>query len=263
MKFIIRDDDLNYFSKPADITHWYSDIFAQNIPVGFAAIPFVTPTSDVYTNDLHISTDSAVEYPIGKNAELVSYVKNNPLIEIIQHGCTHQTNNRIFEYQQKKDLYADTLRGKKELEHAFERSVHVFSPPHDWIGVHGIYAIEQCGLHLLRGRGTGLRNIIVRMNYIRIFFVMFWFKFCHAFKKNIPVYPFVLDFGLHKEMCSYRLEDEDLFYGLEYTHKNKGDFVVVTHLHFYTKEKKDRLLALIKKAREYNVEFSYPYTLFT
>jgi hypothetical protein len=48
MKFVIRDDDLNYFSKPSDIAEWYKDIFAQGIPVGFAVIPFVKPTSDVY-----------------------------------------------------------------------------------------------------------------------------------------------------------------------------------------------------------------------
>jgi hypothetical protein len=260
MKFVIRDDDLNYFSKPSDIDRWYADIFAENIPVGFSTIPFVKPVSDVYTSNA--STENK-ECPISANIELVAHVKNQPLIEILQHGTTHETENGIFEYQKDNGLIDDTQRGKEELQKAFgEKFQNVFVPPHDWIGNHGIRAIEAANENIIRGRGAGLRNMIMRRHYLVIFFRMVWFKLTHFLTGIIPAYPFVLNFGKHKEACSYRLDDTDVFNGLAYAHKKNGIFVVVTHLHALTNEKKERLRQLINKARGYNAEYVYPHELF-
>jgi hypothetical protein len=117
-------------------------------------------------------------------------------------------------------------------------------------------------MDIIRGRGAGLRNWIVRWSYLRIFFMMLSFRLVHAFRTTFPAYPFVLDFGKHKEACSYRLEDTDVFDGLAYAKEKDGIFVVVTHLHFYTDEKKKRLLEVIEKAREYGAEFVLPSALF-
>jgi hypothetical protein len=99
MKFVIRDDDLNYFSTPADVERWYADIFAAGITVGFSTIPFVKPVSDVYPKDI---PPSDAEYPVSRNAALVEYVRNNERIEILQHGTTHETvlkgQRKVFEY---------------------------------------------------------------------------------------------------------------------------------------------------------------------
>ena len=260
MKFVIRDDDLNYFSKPADIERWYADIFADNILIRFSAIPFVKPRSDVYTADIQ---NEEGEYPISANTELVAYVKSNPLIEILQHGTTHETENGISEYRKNIGLIEDTRRGKEELEKAFgEKFKNIFVPPHDWIGSHGIYAIEAAKLDVIRGRGAGLRNWIPRWAYLRIFFKMLGYRLFHLGKNKVPAYPHVLDFGKHKEVCSYRLEDTDIFDGLTYAQRKNGIFIVVAHLHHYTAEKKERLMQLIEKAREYDAEFVAPSALF-
>ena len=259
MKFIIRDDDLNYFSKPADIERWYTDLFAERIPVGFSTIPFVTPKSDVYTGDTVPGGD---EYPVSMNAELISYVKEHPLMEILQHGTTHETVDGIYEYQNSGIEHDKTARGRAELERAFDRSVRIFVPPHDWIGSKGIHSVEAAGMDIIRGRGAGLRNVVVRWEYLVVFAKALAHKLLHASKGKVPAYPYVLDFGKHREACSYRLEDEDVFEGLEYTHQKDGIFVVVTHLHFYTDEKKDRLCALIEKARSLDASFVPPSALF-
>lgn len=259
MQFVIRDDDLNYFSKPADIERWYADIFAKHIPVGFSTIPFVKPTSDVYTAGTQTEEK---EYPISRNTELVAYVKNQPLIEILQHGTTHETKNG-YEYSKTSGLVDDTRRGKEELQNTFGTQFqNIFVPPHDWIGNHGVRAIESVHMNIIRGRGAGLRNWIPRFAYLRIFFMMLAFRLAYAFKATFPAYPYVLDFGKHKEVCSYRLEDTDVFDGLAYAKRRGGIFVVVTHLHFFTDEKKRRLLDLIEKAREYDAEFVAPSALF-
>lgn len=258
MKFVLRDDDLNYFSKPADIERWYSEIFAWKIPVGFATIPFVKPESDVYTAGANFESR---EYLVSTNGELTAYVKNNPLIEILQHGTTHETKGGAFEYARSVAL-GEALRGRQELEKAFGTKVDIFVPPHDWIGTSGVLAVEAAGMNIIRGRGAGLKNIIFRWRYLVIFCRMLVYKLQHVFKKKVPAYPYVLNFGRHKEACSYRLEDEDVFEGLKYAHEKNGIFVVVAHVHTYDAQKKERLLALISKAREYGAEFVYPHTLF-
>ncbi len=260
MRFIIRDDDLNYFSKPADIERWYADIFSEKIPVSFSAIPFVRPVSDVYTGE---EQSEEREYPISDNVELAEYVKRNPLIEILQHGTTHETNSG-YEYSKTSGLIDDARRGKIELRKAFGAQFqNIFVPPHDWIGSHGVLAIEASEMNIIRGRGAGLRNWIPRFAYVRIFLMMAIFRLQYIFKNSFPAYPQVLDFGKHKEVCSYRLEDSDVFEGLSYASKKDGIFVVVVHLHFYTDEKKKTLRRLIKKAREYGAEFVAPNTLFS
>lgn len=259
MKFIIRDDDLNFFSTRADIERWYTDVFAKSIPVTFAAIPFVRGTSDVYIAD---APKDETEYPISVNAELCAYLKDNSLIEVIQHGTTHQTKKGVYEYARASGLIEETKRGKAELECAIGKPLHSFAPPHDWIGTHGVAAIEAAGLNIIRGRGAGLRNWLWRWRYGVIFVRVLWFKSTHALAGWVPAYPFVLDFGKHKELCSYRLEDTDVFEGLKYAHEKDGIFIVVTHLHFYTDEKKLRLLKLIEQARSYKTQFSLPRMLF-
>ena len=267
MKFVLRDDDLNYFSTPEEISRWYDDIFAMDIPVGFSAIPLVKPTSDVYTDN--VSKENA-EYPISRNEELVSFVKNNSRIEILQHGTTHENkveNGRtLFEYAGRISR-GEATRGREELEHAFGAPVSIFVPPHDWIDSEGILSVEAADMHIIRGRGAGLRNWIFRPAYVAIFFRMLWFRFVYLFSPRngllkVPAYPHVLNFGLHKELCSYRLEDADVFAGLEYVHRHNGIFVVVTHLHYYDTEKKARLLQLIARARELGAEFVRPSTIF-
>lgn len=268
MKFVIRDDDLNYFSQPSDIERWYADIFAQEIPVGFASIPFVRSTSDVYPNvplarvPQSGEEDTEQEYPISNNSELIAYIKSNPLIEIIQHGTTHVTRDGIYEYKRSAGLVEETARGKSELERAFGIALKIFAPPHDWIGTHGVVAIEKSGLNVIRGRGAGLRNWLWRSEYATIFLRMLAFRFPHYLTRTPPLYPHVLDYGKHKEACSYRLEDLDIFDGLEQAYRKDGIFVVVTHLHFFTEEKKQRLTQILEKAKGYGAEFVKPSQLF-
>ncbi len=267
MKFIIRDDDLNHFSKSSDISRWYSDIFVQDIPVSFSCIPFINPVGDMYP--AHMPQEYK-EFSIIDNPELFDYIKGNTLIEILQHGTTHANKK---EKGQMRFEYAGTVpkeeakRGREELERAFGAPVSIFVPPHDWIDTAGVLSVENAGMNIIRGRGAGFRNWIFRPAYVAVFIRMLWFKCVYIFSRKqgllkTPAYPHVLNFGRHKEMCSYRLEDPDVFAGLEYAHRTQGIFVVVTHLHFYDAEKKARLLQLTVRARELGAEFVRPSTIF-
>lgn len=264
MKFVIRDDDLNYFSSPDDIKKWYQEIFDMEIPVGFSVIPFVKPSSDVYTNrDVYTHFEIEKEFPISNNKELVKYIRSNNLIEVLQHGCTHQTKNGVFEYCQDKNLIKDTLRGKRELENAFNCDVRIFVPPHDRISNHGIEAIEKARLNIIRGKG--FRNFLIRKEYFLNIPKMVLHVLRYPDRTRMPAYPYVLDFGKHKEAYSYRLNDnnlEELLMGLEYVKRKKGNFIVTAHLHDFNEKRKNNLLEIIEKARNLGFKFVKPSALF-
>lgn len=252
MKFVIRDDDLNYFSTPADVDRWYADIFRSNIPVSFATIPFVTPNADV-----HVKTDAEYrEYAISENAELVSYVKSHPQMHIMLHGCTHETVNGVFEYQKTEDLGQDTLRGKAELEKTFG-PITVFVPPHDQISNHGLLALESANLNLIRSKGS--KNILPRFSSILVAFQMLLhrLRFIPKSRALMPAYPHVVSLGRHKEAFAVRIESgTDLVISwLRYAHARGGNFIVTLHVHDMTEEKKQTLLALVEEAKKLDAQF--------
>jgi len=260
MKFIIRDDDLNYFNKPSDIEMWYKDVFDLGIPVGFSVIPFIKTRSDILGLPL---IDDNKEYPISKNRELVVFLKKNPLIEIMMHGCTHEIFNWKFEYESEVDLFERTERGKKELEKTFEREIKIFVPPHDRISNQGILAVETAGMNIIRGIGS--KNFLFRPQYFKAIWKMALHRLKFPNKQKTPAYPFVIDFGKHKEAYSNRLNEdnlEDLIRRLKFCHEVNGNFIVTLHLYAFNQKIKDNLMFLIKMAKELKAKFVYPSNLF-
>ena len=258
-KFVIRDDDLSAFNSPDDITRWYADIFAMNIPVGFSTIPFVTDASDLHGR----GGGTNREHPISENQKLVEYVNSNPLIEIMQHGCNHENANGKYEYQISEGLIEKTARGKTELEKAFEKSIEVFVPPHDQISNHGILAIEQSNLNIIRSKGS--KNFLPRFSYLVGIAKMAWhiLKFKLA-RKTLPAYPYTLDFGNHQEAFSMRIElgITELFRMMKWSFDRNGNFVVVTHINDMNEDKKATLLACIYEAKRLGFACAFPHELF-
>jgi hypothetical protein len=260
MKFVIRDDDLNYFNKPLEIEMWYRDIFNLGIPVGFSVVPFVRVNSDAYGVKIERSDE---EYSISENKELVEYLKNNDFIEIMQHGCTHERFNRKFEYESNIDLFERTKRGKEELEKTFGREIKIFVPPHDRISNQGILAVEAAGMNIIRGIGS--KNFLFRPQYFKVIWRMALHRLKFPNKQKTPAYPFVIDLGKHKEAYSNRLNEdnlEDLIRRLKYCYKVNGNFIVTLHLYAFNQKIKDNLMFLIKMAKELKAEFVYPSNLF-
>ena len=90
MAFIIRDDDLSYWTKIEDIERVYKPLFDRKIKICFATIPFSVRmfnagNFDIFYQDLE-------EKPIEVNKKLVEYIKekiDDGLIEIMLHGYNH------------------------------------------------------------------------------------------------------------------------------------------------------------------------------
>ncbi len=265
MNFVIRDDDLNYFSSPHDVEKWYNDIFAKNIPVGFSVVAFVKPASDVYTKE---KKDGLEEYPISEHKDLIEYIKGNSLIEVIQHGCTHETKNKrtkkqVFEYAKKSGLVEDTKRAKEELEKAFGKEIKVFAAPHDRISNHGLKSLEEAGLHIIKGKGC--KNFIFSFRGIKNYIKMIIHKLLYPNSFSSPAFPYVLNYGKHKQAYSTRLRRDnlkELMDNLEYINKKDGNFIITAHMHSFSEKEKENLLELIKKAKSLNANFIFPSSLF-
>jgi peptidoglycan/xylan/chitin deacetylase (PgdA/CDA1 family) len=263
MKFAIRDDDLNFFTPPGLVEGWYGDIFTANIPVGFATVPFVLP----FKKSLHPEGKKMElkEYPVRNNPDLIEYVKDNSLIEILLHGYNHEVSERKYEYGAKSEnlhnLKQNTRKGMEELEEIFDQEISVFVPPHDVLSNTGVRAIESAGLNVLRGRGS--KNFLMRKVYASGFIKMVGHKIVHP--GHHPPYPYVLDFDKHKEAYCCRLRDdnlEQLKKDLRYVAKKEGIFVITAHIHNLNKESKYNLLEIIDRARDYGFSFCKPSELF-
>ncbi|MCE9585349.1 DUF2334 domain-containing protein [Candidatus Nomurabacteria bacterium] len=261
MKFIIRDDDTNFFTKPQDIENLYSSIFKRNISVGLSVIPFVSSLSDVYPWNI---SEEKKEYLVSENIDLVNYINSNINIDIFQHGCTHEKINNVFEYLQNKNLKIETLRGKEELEKTFKRKVDIFVPPHDQISNNGIIAIENARMNIIRSKGS--KNFLFRIEYVFVILKMILHKlnFFNLSSLEMPAYPYIVDCGKHQEAYSFRVELglDILKKGLLYAKKINGNFILVNHLHMMSEENKKIFLEIVDYAQELGFDFIKPSILF-
>ncbi len=252
--FIIRDDDTNHFTTPDDLERWYADLFKEGVPVSLAVIPRVKHESDVFTG-ADAGLRDGREYPIGENAKLVEYLKGNRCVEIMQHGYTHETVGGVFEYAASDGLMEKTLRGKEELERTFGVPVKVFVAPHDSLSNEAIRAVESARLDIVRSKGS--RNVSFRpealLNYCR----MAMHRIAHPDRHAAPPYPQVLDYGKHKEAYSARLENgfAALDRWMAFAKRQGGHFVLVTHVHDGSEEKKKLLGLVVERARELGFSF--------
>ncbi len=253
LRFAIRDDDLNYYSAPADVEHYYRDVFAGEVPVSMATIPFVKPTSDVYPRDV---APEDVERPIRDNADLVAYVKGHPLIEILQHGCTHETVDGVYEFARSAGLFEEASRGRRALEETFGAPVRAFVAPHDALSNHGRRAVEAAGLDIVRGKFQ--TNLSLRPSELSGTARVLAHRIRERVRGTRFAMPRVVRIGRHREAFAYRLKDDnlsDLVAGLRHAHEQAGVFVVTNHVHHVTDARRENLLALVEEGRRLGARF--------
>jgi len=91
MFFAIRDDDVNYWTKPQDLEKVYGEVLARGIPISFAVIPFAVRTYNWGDPDKFYQDENITE-PVGNNKDLVEFLRryiSKGLVEIMQHGYLH------------------------------------------------------------------------------------------------------------------------------------------------------------------------------
>jgi len=260
MKFAIRDDDVSFFTKPIELESLYKCLWEKNIPISFAVIPFAVKS--YYCGDWEKFYQEKEENPIDKNKELVHFLQEKikeKKVSIMLHGFSHQykvaadkksklvlaTEENLIELRRNKNgeklcwygeykwkayeqMKKETKIGKEYLEDILHTKISVFVPPSNDISKEGVKAVSECGLNISGTMLLSKFNRPINKYSIRIWILKLWWRF-----KYNKVYPYVMDYGTHKELCAYGLVPgigyEELKEQFEFCKKINAPFVLATH----------------------------------
>ncbi|MDQ0149539.1 DUF2334 domain-containing protein [Eubacterium multiforme] len=229
MLFAIRDDDISYFTTIEELERAYD--FVKEGTISLSVVPKTVSRhkDDIFPYGKGINDGY---YTISDNDRLVDYLRQeckNGRYDILLHGYTHEykklDNKWVAEmkWKSKEILQKELMAGKKELENIFSFKIKVFVAPNNSIDDKAISVIEDLKMNYsgIILHGDRKKNFRYFFNYIK--------RWGTRLIKKIP-YPGILDYGKHKELVAYTLDNfERLKYEYECCKKKKVPFVVYTH----------------------------------
>jgi hypothetical protein len=131
---IIRDDDTNALTPVSCLERLYRPFLERGMPVNLATIPEVALDTKLpdgkhegflaYRNGTNSRT-----VPMGENPKLVSYLRDNPGYEIVQHGLHHDYME--FDALDRANASDWLQRGTNALLEARFAKPNAFVAPHD------------------------------------------------------------------------------------------------------------------------------------
>lgn len=258
MRFVIRDDDTNYFTSPEELNYCYSAIW-HDCPVSISVITHVKGDWKHWVDEIYKSgnkTDwSAWEkdqsvYELGKNTDLVTFIKDKiqtKKVCLTFHAIHHRNeddfrlgavkNNYVHgaEFYTTRNLVNEVSNAIQYLNNLFQTEVKVFTPPQNLLSEMGYEAIVKNDLNIIGGGISFLKKEKTLRGILNIFRVGF-FKLIR-FNKD---YPYVLEFKRHKEFIHYyplypNTRIESLLIAFENAYALKGDFILSTHYNEFKK----------------------------
>lgn len=133
-QFVIRDDDLCFFTDPEELQSVYGDIW-QSFPVTFAAVPWQKGAFAGHVPLKYWHTTDA--FPIAENTDLVAFIReliSHDHVDIALHGIHHtyaiRRNRMIPELTEFPGNFRDELRrAKAYLDDVFGTDIDIFVPP--------------------------------------------------------------------------------------------------------------------------------------
>ena len=234
MRFAIRDDDTNYFTKPEELERIYRDIW-NTCPVSLSVVPFHGCTKSGAIPDKFWIGDKI--FPVGENKELLQFLKEKireSKVSITLHGYNHKDNPDGYEFETGTDLHDKIKQGKEYLEQLFDVKIEVFVPPHNILSREALAAVVDNGLNLINIPSFRLAKRAFQIGTIIQFVKMKAFRLKHKNKK----YPYVLNFCDHNEVGYYSLTPhvtlETLKTDFDFCCKMGGSFILSTHYWEFT-----------------------------
>jgi hypothetical protein len=293
MKFILRDDDINYHYTKNQLLSWYDGVL-EYCPVSICIPAFIKGDffkwvqifeSHIPYSDEDWLADNQI-HGIGENEELVNYIKDllaQRKATISMHGIIHRNeemeippveNNFIrgAEFYTNKD-YTDYIRDAKEyLDNLFGVDVCSFSPPQNMINLNGLKAIKANNLSLCADllRSPRPKHFINECKFygFKGTVKVLWYRFVLGHQ-----YPYVLKNGIsfigHQRLqpgCSIK----EIKSAFDYCYNKNGVFVLSTHSYGFDHimkydhcTMKEALIDILKYAHSFNdVEYSTLHDLF-
>jgi hypothetical protein len=223
MRFAIRDDDVNYFTKPERLETNYSEVW-DICPISLSVVPF-HGCSKSRAIPLEYWSGRKV-FPIGDNPQIVDFLRKKIAegrISIMMHGYSHKDSPDGYEFETGTNLLEKVREGKQYLESLFDVEIKTFVPPHNALSRQGMSAVVKTGLNIVGTVSLGLQRRSI-INFARAkYFRLRWQQ----------VYPYVLSFGDHKEVAFHSLGPsvtlDKLKADFDFARARDGDFVLATH----------------------------------
>lgn len=291
MKFILRDDDINYHYSVEQLSNWYDGII-DICPVSICIPAFIKGDffywNHIAENHLPFDVNEWLKddkiYPIGDNKELVAYINDlikNKKASISMHGVYHRNDEmemgevkgnhiRGAEFYTNRDYTSLLNEAKDYLSTLFNMHVNTFTPPQNMINKRGLEAVVANGLSLCtdpmqyRDYKSCLHFYGV-LNTMRLYYDK---KINH---RQLYPYPFSHNIGFvfHKRLQP-QLDIKDIKTEFEYFYKKDGVFVLSTHSYGfdfkmtkYNMTMKEALLDILHYSQQFdNVEYTTLHDLF-
>jgi hypothetical protein len=169
---IIRDDDVNAFTKPATLEKVYDkDFFDKGFKVSLSIIPNIDSSAKIgsqnnpfarrgYTHEPFIpksKIDTGL-HSFTTNKPVADWIRKNKSIEPCIHGYSHNiedfTTSDGFEIQRK------IAEGRGIIEGMMKKSVRTFVPPHERLSKMAWRLIVRNNLQIFRNVIRPLKDIV-------------------------------------------------------------------------------------------------------
>lgn len=226
----IRDDDISYFTEPEELQAAY-DFLSENDCVSLSIVPYTFPVhkDSVFPYGEEICNGY---YDIADNTKLISFIKEKirkGQYDCLLHGYSHEYQLRgnqwiaEMKWKSKEQLEKELAEGKQHLEMLLGVPISVFVAPNNSIDKKAISVIEELKMDYSGIIMYGDRKISFQYvtNYIK--------RWSFRLIKKIQ-YPGILNYGKHKELAAYTVDDyERLVYEYNVCKKKNAPFVIYTH----------------------------------
>src|SRR5215208_7109857 len=235
MKFALRDDDTNYFTRPEELERAYGSIW-HRVPVSLAAVPFHATTPSKAIPERYWHGDQ--EFPLAENKELIEYVSDlleAGCVSLMLHGYNHKNYTSGFEFEVGSDLTGRLRVGRDYLQRLFGQRIRTFVPPHNALSRRGIEAVEAVGLNVL-GSFMSFRpsrkpwGRAALLNYLRV--TAFRVRIRRGRQARL-IYPYPLRYKNHAEFGCHLLlpwtSGDELLAGFDQAYRFDGDYCLATH----------------------------------
>ncbi|EGA63707.1 DUF2334 domain-containing protein [Vibrio brasiliensis] len=159
IQFVIRDDDLSYFSDIELIERLYQGVWKE-FPITFATIPYQKGTIAGHMPLEYWHTNTV--FPIGENVALVNYIKSKikeGRVDLVMHGIHHtyrfDRHKIVPELKEPSPNFAVQLREAKQyLEEVFMTEINTFVPPSNTMSKEVSRELISQGFNLLNLPGV-------------------------------------------------------------------------------------------------------------
>jgi|SRR6266540_2166250 len=235
MRFAIRDDDTNFFTRPEQLERVYGGYW-DRIPISLAVVPAHASTRSKAIPPQH--WNGVRDFPLGGNLELVEFLRRQlrtGRISMMLHGYSHRDYPGGHEFEAGPRLPERLARGHGYLEALFGVPIRTFVPPHNALSRRGLRAVDAASLNVLGSfhsfrpdrKPWGLDTL---RNY---FLVVAHRRGTGCSRRERLIYPWPLRYNRHAEFGCQPLVPrstlDELLEAFEEARRFGGDFCLATH----------------------------------